>query len=411
MSIKIEDYNYELPAEQIAQYPLEKRDESKILIYKNREISEDIFRNIADYIQPESLMVFNNTKVIKARIFFYKSTGAEIEILLLEPAGGKTYEEALAAYRRAKWVCIIGNASKWKQGSLKKILTKDNEGFTLEVERIHLNDTHQEERDYFTLEFSWNKQISFSEILELSADVPLPPYLHRKAEENDIERYQTVYADIKGSVAAPTSGLHFTDDVLNKLKAKNILFENITLHIGAGTFKPVKSKTIAGHKMHSEKIFFTKSFIRNLLTCTGKSPVISVGTTSMRAVESLYWLAAGILNKQVKSLKNEFKISQWQPYDTKIPSGFTASDALQILLSQMEAENLEIISGETQIIIMPGYTVKFFDALITNFHLPESTLLLLVSAFIGEKWREVYDYALMNNFRFLSYGDSSILFK
>ena len=411
MSTKIKDYNYELPQEKIARYPLEKRDESKLLIYKDGKISDDKFFNLDKYLQSGSLMIFNNTKVIKARIFFYKSTGAEIEILLLEPADCKTYEEALSSSGKSKWNCIIGNASKWKHGSLKKILKKNNDAITLEVQYALSEEQLKKTRDYFTLEFTWDGDISFSEILDLTADVPLPPYLHRKADKNDIERYQTVYADINGSVAAPTSGLHFTNDVLNKLKERNIISENITLHIGAGTFKPVKSKTIEEHTMHSEKIFFTKSFLDNLLTHLGNSPVISVGTTSMRAVESLYWLAADLKNGKIESLKPEFMISQWEPYRQKISDKISAADSIKILLDDMEKENLDMISGQTQIIIMPGYKIRYFDALITNFHLPESTLLLLIAAFIGDKWREVYDYALMNDFRFLSYGDSSILFK
>ena len=411
MSTKIKDYNYELPQEKIAKYPQEKRDESKLLIYKNGKISDDKFYNLDIYLQSGSLMIFNNTKVIKARIFFYKSTGAEIEILLLEPADGKTYEEALVSSGKSKWNCIIGNASKWKHGSLKKILKKNNDAITLEVQYALSEEQLKKTRDYFTLEFTWDGDISFSEILDLTADVPLPPYLHRKADKNDIERYQTVYADINGSVAAPTSGLHFTNDVLNKLKERNIISENITLHIGAGTFKPVKSKTIEEHTMHSEKIFFTKSFLENLLQHIGTSPIISVGTTSMRAVESLYWLAADLKNGNIKSLKPEFMISQWKPYRQKISEKISTEDSIKILLDDMEKENLDMISGQTQIIIMPGYTIRYFDALITNFHLPESTLLLLIAAFIGNKWREVYDYALMNDFRFLSYGDSSILFK
>jgi len=409
LNLKIEDFNYELSQSKIAQYPLEKRDESKILVYKNKEISEDIFYNIDKYIDAKSLMVFNDTKVIRARIFFYKSTGAEIEILLLEPAGLKTFEEALSSYNSCQWICIIGNASKWKHDSLKKQLKKDGSEFILEVERKPA--TKYTERNYFNLEFRWNRDISFSEVLEIAADVPLPPYLHRKAEEKDIERYQTIYADVKGSVAAPTSGLHFSEDVLKKLKEKNIKLENITLHIGAGTFKPVKSKTISGHKMHSEKIFISKTFLENLLSAIEQTPIISVGTTSMRAVESLYWLAKEIHNNKYKSLKEDFKVTQWQPYNQSNTPPINRRDSLSILLEKMDSENLKMIKGETEIIIMPGYEVKYFDALITNFHLPESTLLLLISAFVGDKWREIYDYALMSDFRFLSYGDSSILFK
>lgn len=411
MSTKIKDYNYELPQDKIARYPMEKRDESKLLIYKDGKISDDKFFNLDKYLQSGSLMIFNNTKVIKARIFFYKSTGAEIEILLLEPADGKTYEEALSSSGKSKWNCIIGNASKWKHGPLKKILEKNNDAIILEVQYALSEEQLKQTRDYFTLEFTWDRDISFSEILDLTADVPLPPYLHRKADKNDVERYQTVYADINGSVAAPTSGLHFTNDVLNKLKERNIVSENITLHIGAGTFKPVKSKTIEEHTMHSEKIFFTKSFLENLLQHIGTSPIISVGTTSMRAVESIYWLAADLKNGNIKSLKPEFMIYQWEPYRQKMSEKISTADSIKILLDDIEKENLDMISGQTQIIIMPGYTIRYFDALITNFHLPESTLLLLIAAFIGNKWREVYDYALMNDFRFLSYGDSSILFK
>lgn len=390
----ISDFNYVLPAESIAQYPLEDRSASKLLIYKDKTISESVFKNITDYIPPGSFLVLNNTRVIQARLHFHKETGALIEIFCLElhhpelnPNIGNS----------AIWKCYVGNVGKWKHGSLKRKFFRNSEEIELTAEIL------EREQDYFIVKFDWNNnEVCFDDILSAIGETPLPPYIRREPGDTDKTRYQTVYAKIDGSVAAPTAGLHFTESILNELKKKNIDLNHITLNVGAGTFKPVKCEQIKDHPMHYEKITLSRDFLIKLRD--NIKPVIAVGTTTMRTIESLYWLGVKLLNGS-----DEYKVDQWDPYNIK--PEISINDSLNILIESLEKNGSEYLTADTGIMIAPGYDFKFADVLITNFHLPKSTLLLLIAAFIGDEWKKVYEYALRNNFRFLSYGDSSILFK
>ena len=403
-NIRISDYNYSLPDERIAKYPISERDHSKILIYNKGDISYDSFYNLPFYINKEEIMVFNNTKVIQARIYFHKTTGALIEVFLLEPASPSDYELMFQTKGKCSWICMIGNLKKWKEGSLQRIIQVGGRNVTLTVEKKH------EVHTGHWVDFLWDDEtVSFSEIIEACGELPIPPYLNRKTEESDKVTYQTVYSKIKGSVAAPTAGLHFTKDVLDSLDNKGIARDEVTLHVGAGTFKPVKSETIEGHEMHTEYISIKRSTIENLLS--HGSQAIAVGTTSVRTLESLYYMGVKLSVNPMLS-EQELHVNQWEPYEGVIAEKskeITARQALENILKWFDGNNVGVLHSSTQIIIAPGYDYHIVKALVTNFHQPQSTLLLLVSALLRGDWKRVYDFALKNNFRFLSYGDSSLL--
>jgi len=402
--IFIKDFTYVLPEERIAKYPLFVRDQSKLLIYKNGKIEEDIYYNLDTSIPSDSLLVFNNTKVVKARLIFKKSTESIIELFCLEPAEGYSdITTAMMQKEKVLWKCLVGGAKKWKDEPLLKMIKKDSIEIELTAKKI------KKLTDDFLIEFSWNdSSLSFAEVLHYGGFVPLPPYLNREAEETDKERYQTIYAKYEGSVAAPTAGLHFTENLFQKLDKKNIHRNFVTLHVGAGTFKPVKTETIAEHEMHSEFFEVKKEFIEDLLQHLDKK-IIAVGTTSLRTIESLYWLGVKIIF-QPRVSQHDLDLQQWEVYDIDANS-ISTQQALQALLQWMNKNETEVLITKTQIIIVPGYELKVANALITNFHQPQSTLLLLVAAIVGNDWRKIYDYALENNFRFLSYGDGSLLWK
>ena len=400
-NLSIADFTYSLPENKIAGYPLAERDASKLLVYKEGNITEDIYKNIASHIPGNSLLIFNDTKVVEARLLFQKPTGGVIEIFCLEPH--EQYGDitsAMLQQGKVLWQCLVGGASKWKHGQiLKKIVYAYNKEIILQA-------VYTEKRtDSFVIELSWSeKEMSFAELLHHAGAIPLPPYIKRKAETSDSERYQTIYAHFDGSVAAPTAGLHFTDDIFNKLKEKNIQTDFVTLHVGAGTFKPVKSETMEQHEMHAEFIDVTKEAIEKIIRHLNKT-IIPVGTTSMRTIESLYWL--GVKLSMDKNLESA-EINQWEAYDL-VEQNMPPKDALQLLLNWMGKNKRERLITKTRIIIAPGYKPRIAKALITNFHQPQSTLLLLIAALIGNDWRKVYDYALQNDFRFLSYGDGCLL--
>ncbi|GHV13341.1 S-adenosylmethionine:tRNA ribosyltransferase-isomerase [Bacteroidia bacterium] len=399
LNIHIEDYNYNLPEERIAKYPLDRRDQSKLLVYKGGEITDDIFCNLGGYLPDNSLMIFNNTKVIQARLHFNKSTGARIEIFCLEPYLPNDYQVNFQQTHKCSWVCLVGNLKKWKEGGLSKEIVLNGEKVIIVANRI------QSHGDSHIIEFEWDKPVSFSEILEVMGELPIPPYLNRDTEEKDKQTYQTVYSKIDGSVAAPTAGLHFTPEVFDSLKNKGIGTAEITLHVGAGTFKPVKSEQIADHVMHAEFISVRKEIIEQLLNHNGK--IIAVGTTSVRTLESLYYIGQ-ILEED--GSPDSLKVWQWQPYESE--KKVTVKQALENIISYLDKNNLSSLISETQIMIAPGYTYRIVDGIITNFHQPKSTLLLLVSAFLGNTdWKNIYQHAMENNYRFLSYGDSSLLLK
>ena len=397
--ISILDYTYDLPAERIALHPLAERDASKLLVYKNGNIREDIYKNIAEHLPAESLLIFNNTRVIKARIRFQKSSGGVIEIFLLEPFQAD-YTSTLSAIKKTTWKCMIGGVSKWKEGELS---------WESGVKSLELKATLLEKLDdAYVVQFSWTPDdLSFAEVLEQAGDIPLPPYIKRKTETADTERYQTIYAKDEGSVAAPTAGLHFTPAIFSKLTAKNIQTDFVTLHVGAGTFKPVKAATMQDHEMHAEWIDVSAAMIKNLVEQIDKT-VVAVGTTSLRTLESLYWMGVKAnLNPAIEQLK----INQWEVYEEPLTnSSLSAKEALSSLLNWMKVNNRDRLFTQSQILIAPGYHFKIAKAIITNFHQPQSTLLLLVSAAIGGDWKKNYAYAMQNNFRFLSYGDGSLLF-
>ena len=398
--ISTRTYTYDLPQEKIALRPLEERDASKLLVYRNATIKEGVFRNIADFLDTPSLMVFNNTRVVQARLLFQKESGAVIEIFCLEPVGTITdIQLALQQRRQTIWFCLVGKAKKWKQGTLS--LTLEN-GLVLSVTK---GEKHQ---DGFLIKFNWETNHSFAEILDSAGKTPLPPYITRKPEDEDKIRYQTIYANNDGSVAAPTAGLHFTPILKNHLNQKGIEHAYVTLHVGAGTFKPVSSATIGGHQMHREQIIVGRDALHALLKhCSGN--IVSIGTTSLRTLESIYWLGVKLLHGY-KIPSDGFRISQWEPYENDYTHLPEAKEALKEVLSYTEKEHQQTIYGETSLIIVPGYRVKLANVLVTNFHQPGSTLLLLVAAFCGEDWERIYQYALDNGYRFLSYGDSCLLF-
>lgn len=399
--IKIEDYSYSLPDERIAKYPLDKRDNSKLLIFRDNNISESVFSNLPNQLPDSSFIVFNNTKVVPARLFFKKETGAVIEIFCLNPVLPNEYNLVFSTTEECVWSCVVGNAKRWK-----------NEPVSFLCDEKHVNanaldfKAHIEERcndGSFKIKFTWKTGIPFSNVLDICGRIPIPPYLKRETEEIDYERYQTLYAKIKGSVAAPTAGLHFTEDVLANLRKHDNIIENICLHVGAGTFVPVKSEYIADHKMHLEPFSVSRAFIKDLLDNIGVRKVVAVGTTSTRCLESLYYIGVHCIE-----YGEPRGVEQWEPYNLK--ERVAVKDSLEAILNYMERSGKDTITAKTGIIIVPGYQFNIVDILITNFHQPQSTLLLLIAALIGEKWRDVYNYALEHNFRFLSYGDSSILF-
>ena len=397
--IHISDYNYNLPDERIAKFPLPVRDQSKLLVYRNGDISETRFTSLPDYVEPGTLMIFNNTKVIQARLHFRKETGALIEIFCLEPIQPNDYALNFQQTEHAAWLCMIGNLKKWKEGTLTRRMTVKGQDITLAATRGEARGTSH------WVDFTWdNPGVTFADILEMFGELPIPPYLNRETQESDKETYQTVYSKIKGSVAAPTAGLHFTQRVLDALRAKGADLEEVTLHVGAGTFKPVKSEEIEGHEMHTEYISVSKGSIEKLIAHEGKA--LAVGTTSVRTLESLYYIGV-TLSQHPDAQEADLHVRQWQPYETH-PT-LSTTEALKHILHYMERHRLDALHTSTQIIIAPGYEYKVVKRMITNFHQPQSTLLLLVSAFIKGDWKRIYDYALSHDFRFLSYGDSSLL--
>ena len=397
--IKISDYNYPLPDERIAKFPLPVRDQSKLLVYKHGEVSESQFTALPDFLEPGLLMVFNNTKVIQARLHFRKETGALIEIFCLEPIQPNDYALNFQQTEHAAWLCMIGNLKKWKEGPLHKEVTVKGRTITLTAERGECHGTSH------WVDFSWNdQQVTFADILEVFGELPIPPYLNRETQESDLKTYQTVYSKIKGSVAAPTAGLHFTERVLGALKEKGVDLKEVTLHVGAGTFRPVKAAEINGHDMHTEYISVNKQVIEDLIAHNGEAT--AVGTTSVRTLESLYYIGVTI-SQHPDASQEEMHVNQWTPYDTN--PQLTAVESLQCILDYLNRHNLEMLNTSTQIIIAPGYEYKIVKRIVTNFHQPQSTLLLLVSAFVKGDWHKIYDFALSHDFRFLSYGDSSLL--
>ena len=400
--IRIEEYDYPLPDERIAKFPLAKRDESKLLLYKDGQVSESVFKHIADYLPAGSLLVYNNTRVIQARLLFQKATGARIEVFCLEPAEPHDYALIFQQTERCSWICLVGNLKKWKDGLLTKKVAIQGEEVILSAEKKESHgDSHR-------IEFTWNNpKYTFADLLDAAGVLPIPPYLHRETEKSDLVTYQTVYSKIKGSVAAPTAGLHFTPRVLDALREKGVALEELTLHVGAGTFKPVKSEEIEGHEMHTEYISVNRSTLEKLVAHEGKA--IAVGTTSVRTLESLYHIGVTLLHNP-NATEEDLHVKQWQPYETALETAATpAVDALQAIIAYLDRHHMETLHSSTQIIIAPGYEYRIVKAMVTNFHQPQSTLLLLVSAFLHGDWRKIYDYALAHDFRFLSYGDSSLL--
>ncbi|TKG96386.1 S-adenosylmethionine:tRNA ribosyltransferase-isomerase [Puteibacter caeruleilacunae] len=399
-NIGIEEFDYHLPEERIAKYPLAQRDQSKLLISKDGQIVDAKFTDISKYLPSDSLLVFNNTKVIRARLHFKKTTGAKIEIFCLDPVEPIDYALAFASTKSCSWKCIVGNLKKWKDGPLIKEVTLNNESILVQAHLV------EREGKSVTVRFTWDGDHSFSEVMETGGIIPIPPYLNRESEQSDTERYQTVYSKIKGSVAAPTAGLHFTDKVFETFKSKNIERAELTLHVGAGTFQPVKSETIEGHEMHTEHILVDQAFIETLISKIDQ--VIAVGTTSIRTLESLYWMGIKILQSPEISM-SELLVNQWDPYLAEIT--IPAKESLSALLNYMKENGLPHISSATQIIILPGYQFRIISGMITNFHQPQSTLLLLISAFLGDHWKTIYKHALEQDYRFLSYGDSNLYLK
>lgn len=397
--IRIEEFNYPLPDERIAKFPLTKRDESKLLVYRNGKIDEAVFKQLSDYLPQGSMLVYNNTRVIQARMLFQKETGAQIEVFCLEPVIPHDYALVFQQTESCSWLCLVGNLKKWKEGALHKTIRMGDKEVVLSAERIKTTgDSH-------LVRFSWNNpQVTFAELLDAAGILPIPPYLHRETRESDLQTYQTVYSKIKGSVAAPTAGLHFTPEVLAGLDAKGFTREEVTLHVGAGTFKPVKSEVIGDHEMHTEFISVRRSAIENIRTNLGR--IIAVGTTSVRTLESLYYMGRTLVNNP-DATSEELVVTQWTPYnDTE---EVTAHEALTALLDYLDRNQTDTLLSATQIMIAPGYEFKIVKGIITNFHQPKSTLLLLISAFVNGNWKSIYNYALDNDFRFLSYGDSSLL--
>ena len=397
--IRIESYNYPLPDERIAKYPLSQRDASKLLCYKSGNITENRFTDISELLPPDHLMVFNDTKVVPARLHFQRPTGAHIEIFCLEPILPEEYVSMFAVTDRCRWKCIVGNVKRWKDDILTLYNPSEDENVRLMGLKAALIERQGETS---IVEFTWDNGAPFSQVLEVCGNIPIPPYLNRETEDIDLERYQTLYAKYRGSVAAPTAGLHFTEQVLDAIRAKNIDIQTVCLHVGAGTFLPVKSSLVSEHNMHREPFVVTAEFLMKLRNSLGK--VIAVGTTSVRTLESLYYIGVSCIETGHPS-----DVDQWAPY--AIEYTYTMQESLDALLGYMESNKMGCIQIGTRIIIVPGYEFKVVNVLVTNFHQPQSTLLLLISAFVNGDWRRIYDFALANDFRFLSYGDSSVLFR
>ncbi len=405
----IADFNYPLPDERIAKYPLPERDHSKLLIYRDGAVSEDHFYNVGEYINPSALLIYNNTRVIQARLEFYKTTGARIEVFCLEPLTPHDYQLSLSSTTGCTWKCMVGNAKKWHDEPVTLTINRSSSAITLRAyKEAQMGNT-------FAVRFEWDgDNISFAEILDAAGELPIPPYLNRKTEASDLKTYQTVYSRIKGSVAAPTAGLHFTESVLADLHRRGIETDELTLHVGAGTFLPVKTADANEHTMHTEIIAVPRETIAHILVKLGS--IVAVGTTSMRTLESLYFIGCQLRNAEMSEYRNidSIHVDQFEPYEndsqhSALSSRLSTAEALQSILDYLDATHQQTLHAETQIMIKPGYTFHVVDQLITNFHQPQSTLLLLVSAFVGGDWHTIYDYALSHDFRFLSYGDSSIL--
>ena len=395
--IAIAEYDYPLPDERIAKYPLAERDTSKLLLYKGGDIREDKFANLPAFIPQGALMVFNNTCVIQARLRFRKETGAQIEVFCLEPEQPADYQLMFQETKECVWQCLVGNSSRWKGGVLSQVIEIDGTQVTLSVERVSSAAVN-------LVRFFWDGGFTFAQLLEAAGELPIPPYLNRKTEENDKNTYQTVYSKVKGSVAAPTAGLHFTPAVLSALDAAGVQRGEVTLHVGAGTFKPVKSELIADHEMHEEYIEVQRGLLERIIAAGGAA--VAVGTTSVRTLESLYFLGEKVSENPTIE-EGELCVGQWEPYNRE--HTLSTIEALTALLQWLDAKGLDRVHSHTRIMIAPGYKFHIVKAIVTNFHQPKSTLLLIVSAFIGGNWRSVYDFALENGFRFLSYGDSSLL--
>lgn len=396
--IHINDYSYNLPDERIAKFPMSERDHSKLLIYKKGEVDEDVFFHLPQYLPSKALMVFNNTKVIQARLHFHKETGALIEVFLLEPAEPADYEQMFQMRGKCSWLCLVGNLKKWKEGALVRTLKIKDETLTIRATRRGEHGTSQ------WIDFEWDGDVPFADIIDEIGELPIPPYLNRATQESDKTTYQTVYSKIKGSVAAPTAGLHFTERVLADIDAHGIERAELTLHVGAGTFRPVKSEKIADHEMHTEYVAVRRHTLERLLAYDAQA--IAVGTTSVRTLESLYYM--GMKLEQHPDLTEEqLHVNQWEPYEER--ETITPVKAIQNIIDWLDRHELTTLHSSTQIIIAPGYHYHIVKMLVTNFHQPQSTLLLLVSAFVRGDWRRIYDYALSHDFRFLSYGDSSLL--
>lgn len=401
-SLSIADFTYQLPDNRIAKYPLEMRDSSKLLVYKNSTIEQRLFKDLPSILQANDCLVFNDTRVVHARIHFQRATGAQIEVFCLEPVQPVEVNEAFNQKKSTEWRAMVGNSKRLKLGEiLSRSIRNGDVDFTLKVE------LKEKETDAFLVRFFWNANLTFAEVLDQVGTLPLPPYLNRETESEDEERYQTVYAQADGSVAAPTAGLHFTKAVFDNLKKRSIKSLFVTLHVGAGTFKPVKSSTMRDHEMHKERIMVSINAIMEMRKATSDNRIIAVGTTSLRTIESIYWFGIKLLQNQKLS---ELFVDQWDPYELAA-NAVNVETSLDAVLSWMQENNHSYLNGFTKLLIAPGYKIRMADAIVTNFHQPESTLLLLVSAIIGEDWRKVYDYALGNDFRFLSFGDSSILFR
>lgn len=393
--------NYELPDAKIAKYPLAERDASKLLVWQNGTIQDANFGTIAEFLPEESLLVFNNTKVIRARLPFQKTTGAQIEIFCLDPHTPADYQLAFQQTKSCSWNCMVGNLKKWKQEPLQRRIPVNGKEVVLTAKKISQSEGN------VLVQFSWDDEsFDFSSLIEACGILPIPPYLHRETESSDLERYQTIYSKVKGSVAAPTAGLHFTDQVFQTFQQKNITTAEVTLHVGAGTFKPVKAATIADHEMHAEQFLVTRELLVRLQK--QRNPIIAVGTTSIRTLESLYWLGTSFIDNEDQA-PDSLHISQWQPYQNTTEASKT--EALQALIDFMDKHSINHLTASTQIIIVPGYNFRVVDGMITNFHQPQSTLLLLIAAYLGDNWKQIYQHALDNNYRFLSYGDSNLYLK
>lgn len=409
-NIEIKAYDYNLPDERIAKYPLAERDQSKLLIYRDGQISQRNFFNLPEEIPADSLIVFNNTKVIQARLHFRKETGALIEVFCLEPEAPRDYQQNFASESECTWTCLVGNSKKWKDGALSQTIDVDGIEVVLSCERVGESGASQK------IHFFWDKTVSFAKILDAIGELPIPPYLNRNTEEKDKQTYQTVYSEIKGSVAAPTAGLHFTEKELQALRDKNVNLQYITLHVGAGTFKPVKSETIEGHDMHTEFISVPRTVIENIKNHlkTSDAPLVAVGTTSVRTLESLFYIGYK-LSQNPNAHAEDLIVHQWEPYDFSY--SLSTIEALDNIIAYLDRTGEENLVTATQILIAPGFQFRLVKTIVTNFHMPQSTLLLLVSAFVdgdsleGPNWHNIYKYAMEHDFRFLSYGDSSVLFR